>query len=95
MTIIMMVDAALGQLKDLGYEREFDEIEIVENDGFPFIEFQGVKIFEVVFAADPSRGLSIKGEWVRDLPPKKRVLWLIKSYRWIKRRLGLVRSARR
>lgn len=87
-TIIMMIDAALGQLKDLGYERGFDEVELVDNGDFPYVTLDGEIVFEVFFDADPKRGLAIKGDW-RFQPPKKRRLWLIKTYRWLMRKLRL------
>lgn len=85
--IIMMVDAALGQLRDLGYERGFDDLEIVDEDGFPYINFRGERIFAVYFEADPERGLSIKGDWVAALPRKKRFLWALRAYRWVIKKL--------
>jgi hypothetical protein len=85
--IIMMIDAALGQLKDLGYERGFDDLEIVDADGFPYIKFKGELLFEVYFDADPERGLAIKGDWRMELPPKRRFIWARRFYRWVIKKL--------
>lgn len=93
--IIMMVDAALGQLKDLGYERDFDDLHIVEDDGFPYINFNGEKLFAVYFDADPERGIAIKGDWLAELPRRKSFLWFRRSYRWVIRKaVALLNSLR-
>lgn len=89
--IIMMIDAALGQLRDMGYERGFDDVEVVNVDGFPFITLNGEVVFEVVLNVDEDKGISIDGEW-RFHPPRRRALWLIRSVRWLKRKLGYART---
>lgn len=84
--ITMMTDAALGQLRDLGYEREFDELMIVNDDGFPTLEFKGETIFQVVLNVDAKKGISIDGEWLFQ-PPKRRFLRIRRVYRWLVRQV--------
>jgi hypothetical protein len=88
LTMILMVDAALGQLKDLGYERDFDKVEIGENDyGLPTVTLDGLKTFEIVLQVDPDKGISFDGLWLSQ-PPRRRFLWLLRSYRWVVRKLS-------
>ena len=91
-TIIFMVDAALGRLHDLGYDRGYDDLQIDPRDGFPLIRLGERILFEVDLVVDPNRGISIDGNWVYE-PPKKSWVWLIKAYRWLRKRVGLARAA--
>lgn len=87
LAMIMMVDAALGQLKDLGYERGFDDVDITENEeGFVTVLLGGRKVFEIVLNVDPDKGVSFDGVWSNQ-PPKKSLLWLRRAYRWVIRKL--------
>ena len=91
-TIVLMVDAALGHLKDIGYERGFDDVEIDPRDGLPAVKLDGRVIFEVALTIDPEKGISLDGEW-RATPPKKSLLWLRRAWRWLMRKTRLARAA--
>lgn len=80
-TIIMVVDASIKRLETLGYERgvKGKGIEIApSDDGLPiFVKLNGDVVFIVREYIDGKNGLTISGEWQRDVPPKprKRGFW--------------------
>ncbi len=80
--IVLMIDAALGHLHDIGYDRGWDAVEIDPRDGLPAVVVAGQPVFEVVLNVNPEKGISIDGEWTTNLP-KRRFLWARRIWRAI------------
>lgn len=78
--IITVVKAGIGRLEALGYERgkrPGKGIEIAQDtDGLPlFLKLDGEVVFTVREHIDGRHGLSITGEWQRDVPARKLRWW--------------------
>ena len=70
--IIMMLDAAIGRLEGLGYDRKLDRISVHFGDPdalFPVsASLRGRPIFSVELERD-NRGARIRGVWKREPKP--------------------------